>query len=255
MSLIGRTEVATYRNEKLEMYKGNPLIEALPQKRRQDEILQSLATYPPLPGESRFTEDDIDREDCLIYIESLRQPLELYYDVFRAIETAIKRGYSAKNPLSPTTQHYLHYSVETPTSVLPSTGAFAGRGRGITIIGESGTGKTTMLEQILLYFPQVIQHQKYNEHELGFIKQVVWVKVECPDKSSVRELCEQILVSLDLALALEPTKPASRHSALMIQIEQKIKSSHLGLLVIDEMQNINVKRTSGESGLLKFLKK
>lgn len=255
MSLLGRTEVAAYSTVKLEIYKGNPLIEALPRKLKQIDVLEKLAIYPPLPDETRFTEDETEREEYLVYIELLRQPFEIYYDVFRAIETAIKKGYSAKNPLTPTTQHFLHYPVETPTSVSPSTGKFAGRGRGITIIGESGIGKSTMLEQVLFYFPQVIQHSRYNGEYLGFRDQVVWIKVECPDKSSVRELCEEILRTLDEAIGSELTTPKPKHSGLITQIEQKIKSSHLGLIVIDEMQNLSAQRTRGESGLLKFLKK
>jgi len=255
MSLIGRTEAAVYNQVIFPEFQGNPLIEALPTKLSSSKVLEKLKMYPPLPTEFRYTGDEGDREDFLAYIELLRQPLEIYIDVFRAIERAIKQAYSSKNPLSPTTQHYLHYPIDEPSKVYPTTGQFVSRGRGITLLGESGVGKTSMLEQVLLYFPQVIQHEKYNNEYIGFVNQVVWIKVECPDKSSVRELCQEILVSLDQVTGAPATQPASNHSSLMLQIEQRIKSSHLGILVIDEMQNICVRRTSGESGLLKFLKK
>jgi len=255
MSLLGHSQDAVYQNLMYPEFSGNPLIEALPKKLSQPELLDALKVYPQLPSDFRFSGDDMDREDYLHNIELLRQPLEIYFDVFRAIERAIKQGYSAKNPLSPTTQLFLHYPVDEPVSVLPKTGKFVSRGKGITLIGESGTGKTSMLEQILLHFPQVIRHHQYNGQQLGFMNQVVWIKVECPDKSSVRELCEEILSSLDEAVGNPLTKPASQHSDLMFQIEQRIKSSHLGMLVIDEMQNISFQRTRGESGLLKFLKK
>jgi hypothetical protein len=39
----------------------------------------------------------------------------------------------------------------------------------------------------------------------------------------------------------------------MRQIEQRIKSSFLGILVIDEMQRLVFKRTGGENNLLNFL--
>jgi len=255
MSLIGRIEAAAYNDVIFPEFQGNPLIEALPPKLSQSSILTKLQVYPPLPTDFRYSGDEGDREDFLAYILMLRQPLEIYFDVFRAVERVIKQGYSSRNPLSPTTQNYLHYRVDEPISVFPSTGKFISRGRGITLLGESGIGKTTMLEQILLYFPQVIQHNKYNNEYIGFSNQVVWIKVECPDKSSVRELCQEILISLDQVTGSPLTKPASNHSNLMFQIEQRIKSSHLGILVIDEMQNISVQRTRGESGLLKFLKK
>ena len=255
MSLSGYQEVANYNDIVFPEFSGNPLIEALPKKLSKAALLDALKVYPDLPTEFRYSGDELDREDFLYNVELLRQPLEIYLDVYRAIERAIKQGYSSKNPLSPTTQHFLHYPVDEPTSVLPKTGKFISRGRGITILGESGTGKTSMLEQILLNFPQVIYHKRYNGEYLGIENQVVWIKVECPDQSSVKELCNEILSSLDEAIGAPQTKPANAPTDLMKQIEQRIKSNHLGILVIDEMQNICVQRTRGESGLLKFLKK
>lgn len=255
MSLLGRVEDAEYKTLILPEYTGNPLIEALPEKQSQAAVLNSLAIYPDLPDEFRYTGDALDREEFLIRIDIFRQPLEIYFEVFRDIERAIKQGYCAKNPFSATTQHFLHYPVDNRCAVAPDTGRFVSTARGITLIGESGTGKTTMLEQILLHFPQVIKHHSYKGDALGFRDQIVWIKVECPDKSSVRELCLEILLALDEAAGVDITKPESRTSDLMVQIEQRIKSCNLGLLVIDEMQNIHFERTSGESGLLKFIKK
>ncbi len=60
-----------------------------------------------------------------------------------------------------------------------------------------------MLEQILNYLPNVIEHDFYHGHRMEFTEQVVWIKVECPNNSSVRDLCEEILVALDLAMGRE----------------------------------------------------
>nr|MBF4232978.1 ATP-binding protein [Vibrio anguillarum] len=82
--------------------------------------------------------------------------------------------------------------------------------------------KTSMLEQVLNYFPSVIEHTQYRGQSLEVSKQVVWIKVDCPDKSSVRDLCEEILLRLDLATGVEQTKPAGTIGSLMRQIEQRI---------------------------------
>ncbi|EPL6589783.1 TPA: ATP-binding protein [Proteus mirabilis] len=148
---------------------------------------------------------------------------------------------------------YLQYPVDARPNVEPVTGYFVPKGKGITLIGDSGVGKTCMLEQVLSYFPYVIEHGNYNGKPLDFKYQVVWVKVDCPRNSSVRELCEEILFSLDSAMRNERTTPGSTIPKLLTQIEQKIKSSHLGILMIDEMQNLQFKRTGGENNLLKFL--
>lgn len=96
-----------------------------------------------------------------------------------------------------------------------------------------------MLEQILGCFPDTIEHSQYKNHSIP-LRQVVWIKVDCPDDSSVRALCHKILSELDSKLGFEPTKRAGTIPLLLDQIEARIKSSFLGILVIDEMQNLNL---------------
>lgn len=242
---------AVYQEAILPEYRGNPLIEALPAKRQDLDVIKQLSYYP----EFSFAEtqlDSFERVEYLVRLKSLRQPLPIYLDVFRAVETAIKDSYSAKNPLSPTTMNYLHYHLDKRPEIEPRTGFFKPKGCGITIIGESGVGKTCLLEQVLGCFPDTIEHESYQDIPMPF-RQVVWLKVDCPDDSSVRGLCHRILDELDRKLGLEPTKPASTIALLISQIEARIKSSFLGILVIDEMQNLNLAKSGGADRLLGFL--
>ena len=246
-----RCEDAIYHEAILPEHRGNPLIEALPPKVEDDELVIKLSNYPERLVEET-TLEAIERLDYLTRLKTLRQPLPLYFDVFRAIEMAIKEGYSAKNPLSPTTMNYLHYSSENRPNVEPRTGFFKPKGSGITIIGESGVGKTCMLEQVLNCFPDVIEHRYYQNKVLA-IPQVVWIKVDCPDDSSVKGLCHRILEQIDQKLGQPPTKPAGTIALLLQQIESKMKSNFLGILVIDEMQNLNLAKAGGADRLLGFL--
>ncbi len=248
-----RREKARYTEAILPENRGNPLVEALPPKKSAEELMESFGHYPELSEEIRTHKDPLVREEYTSRLRELRQPLPIYFEVYRAIERALKNGYSTKNPFSPTTAQYLHYPVDERPSIAPHTGFFEPKGDGITLIGESGVGKTCMLDQILNYFPAVIGHSKYNGQLVGLKDQVVWIKVDCPNNSSVRELCEEILGQLDIATNREKSKPAGTIGALVRQIEQRIKSSFLGILVIDEMQRLVFKRTGGENNLLNFL--
>lgn len=58
---------------------------------------------------------------------------------------------------------------------------------------------------------------------------------------------------IDKKLRLPPTKPAGTIALLLQQIEAKMKSSFLGILVIDEMQNLNLAKAGGADRLLGFL--
>ncbi|WP_417438884.1 AAA family ATPase [Idiomarina sp.] len=248
-----RKEKATYHKAILPEHQGNPLIEALKPKASQEKVMEAFSYYPELDEDIRQHPDPLVREEYTLRLKHLRQPLPIYYKCFRAIEDAIKAGYSAKNPLSPTTSQFLHYPLDQRPDIPPSTGYFEPKGDGITLVGESGVGKSSMLEQILNYFPNVIEHDNYFGHVMEHKYQVVWLKVDCPNKSSVRDLCEEILAALDLAIGNERTIPKSTIGGLNRQIEQKIKASFLGILVIDEMQRFEFNRTGGEVSLLNFL--
>ena len=62
---------------------------------------------------------------------------------------------------------YLHYLVDERPDIEPRTGFFQPKGDGLTLIGESGVGKTSMIEQVLGYFPNVIEHGSYKGQVLG----------------------------------------------------------------------------------------
>ncbi len=248
-----RIETAIYQDAILPEHQGNPLIEALPAKKTWESVMEVFSNYPGYSEEIAEHPDPLVRDEYLNRIEELRQPLTDYEACFRAVERAIKKGYSTKNPLSPTTAQYLHYLVDERPDIEPRTGFFQPKGDGLTLIGESGVGKTSMVEQVLNYFPNVIEHELYQGQLLELRKQVVWIKVDCPSNSSVRDLCEEILSTLDLTLDREKTKPAGTIGALVRQLEQCMKSSFIGMLVIDEMQNLKFKRTGGENNLLRFL--
>jgi hypothetical protein len=242
---------ACYHTAVLPEHRGNPLIESLPQKVSDADLGVQLSRYPSVMAHERLLEPEI-RIEYLTRLKDLRQPLPIYIDCFRAIETAIKEGYSAKNPLSPTTMNYLHYPVDNRPSIPPVTGFFSPKGCGITVIGESGVGKTCMLEQILNWYPDVIEHQNYNE-ELICARQIVWLKVDCPADSSIKALCYRIMTELDKKLGCIPIKRAATIPLLLEQIEARIKSCFLGILVIDEMQNLNLAKAGGADRLLTFI--
>lgn len=244
---------AKYNRAILPEHRGNPLIEALPPKASPDSVMDEFCYYPDLDPHIRQHPDPLVREEYTSRLKNLRQPLPIYYECFRAIETAIKQGYSTKNPFSPSTSQFLHYPVDERPDVEPVSGYFKPKGEGITLVGESGVGKTSMLEQVLNYFPTVIIHDVYKGKKMEHRSQVVWLKVDCPNNSSVRDLCEEILAHLDEACGFLDSKPAQTIGGLKRQIEQRVKSSFLGILVIDEMQRLQIRRAKGENNLLNFL--
>jgi hypothetical protein len=245
--------IARYNEAILPEHRGNPLIEALPPLLEDQDILLTLSHFPATDEHIRWSESALARGHYVDRIKNFRCPQTSYIECYKYLARLIRDGYAARNPLKSSTQQYLHYYGDERPDIEPQDGYFHPSADTMTIVGMSGSGKTTMLEQVLGHFPQVIEHTEYKGALPGVSNQVIWVKVNCPYNASVRDLCESILTVLDNVLGSDATTPANRNGSLARQIAQKIKSSFLGVLVIDEMQRLKFSRTGGEATLIDFL--
>ena len=101
-------------------------------------------------------------------------------------------------------------------------------------------------------YPQVIAHPEHNVYQL------VWLKVECPHAGSLKGLCIDIFLAVDRLLGTNHFKKfGSRGNSedyMLAQVAQILHTHHLGILVIDEMQNLLSARR-GRDELLNFLVK
>jgi hypothetical protein len=125
---------------------------------------------------------------------------------------------------------------------------------GFAIIGSSGQGKTTSIESSLLLYPQVIEHANYKGTPLP-LKQLVWLKLNCPFDGSTKGLCMNFFQAADAALGSTRyfKKFVTRGATQDILIPQmaQIASLHgLGVLVVDEIQNLSPK--SGINSMMQF---
>ena len=109
------------------------------------------------------------------------------------------------------------------------------------ILGTPGIGKTSTLVRCLNLIPQVIEHEKYNGKTF-FTKQLLWLFVGCPSDASIRSLSLSIVKALDEAVGsnnldylLKTRYTATSNAATFIKI--LCLNYHVGLIVIDEIQN------------------
>lgn len=244
------TAQARYHTADLPEHRGNPLIEALPPLLSEEDVMFALSNYPEIDPDARKLAGSV-REQYVDRIDAFRCPQRAFYECYKAVVRLIRTGYVSRNPLDPHTVRFLHYSQEANLGKSLGDGYHRPRAGTFSITGISGLGKSTMLEQVLGHFPQVIQHNEYQGHDLAPLRQVVWLKVNCPPNSKARDLTESLLSVIDDALELERTPPPARNGTLLRLIAQKIKSSFIGVLVIDEMQRLT--RTNGDEQLINFL--
>lgn len=246
---------AQYRKPDRPEYTGNPLIEAMPSPISKEDLFFEISYYPDLSTEVAMNATSEIRTQFVSRVKTLRCPQARYYECYSYIYNVIRESYASRNPLSNSTVQYLHYSAEDMPSIVPSDGRFSSNAEIITVTGQSGVGKTTMIERVLECFSQIVEHDQYRGEFAGLTTQVMWMKINCPYNASIRDLCEAILFGFDDIFGKPREKPSPRIFNLIEQISKRIKSQFLGILVIDEMQRIKISRTGGENKLIDFLHK
>jgi hypothetical protein len=252
--LMGSQCKANYQDPEIPKYRDNPLIEALPAINSYKDVGEKLLYFP------EYSDSDRQKppEKRIHFIEQVRdymQPLLVHLQIESNISIMLRRGYIGRNPLSP---YYARQFAVGIKNILNSELDEDGKNlignrstaKCYTIIGISGIGKTTAIEKILLMYPQVIVHTDYRSNglELGYLKQIVWLKLECPFNGSRGSLCQQFFLVVDQLLGTNYFKKFVKSRAneedLIISMSHICALHCIGVLVIDEVQRMK----KGEKG-------
>lgn len=241
---------AEYRNSPILEYQGNPLIEALPPIQSELEVIRALGNCPLLPPEERVMEGHL-RLHCVqrLYDVAVALPVHLYLS--QAISQLIRRGYVGRNPTSALTTRHLNAVAEGKEDVSPLRSTAST----LTLVGLSGMGKTTALKMILGGYPNVILHEQYGSRPL-FNAQIVYLRIDCPFDGTLKGLCLSFFDAVDEALG--GTEYGDRYSKKnsiddMIRGMKLVASTlYIGVLIIDELQNLKRAKAGGAEKMLSF---
>jgi hypothetical protein len=248
-----------YQDPGLERYRGNPFIEALPPIMSALEVGAKLAKYPPFdPGlvnklpELRMHE--------LLVLDEFFVPMERHIELEQWISQNIRAGYAAKNPINLRSGTGLAEAARTKlVSPIPPGIRYVQRSASLT--GTSGVGKSYSLDQILSLMNPVIYHSEYISPCRKDLKgvwvgrhQITWMKVECPFDGSPRSFCKALLLEFDKRLGSTFADDFGDKNAsvgdMTTRIANEIANNAVGLLVIDEIQNLLNAKTGGVKQLL-----
>lgn len=258
-SLIGGQVKAEYLEQVIPAYKDNPYIESLPPIFEEVYVALNIAKYPDHSDEQRM----LGKETRLHLVQQISdyvEPLSVHLSVEKRLSRLIRHGYKARNPFSPEHVRQFHKGFkEILENGVDEKGAnLAGvrsTAAGFAILGVSGQGKTTSIESSLLLYPQVIHHSAYKDQP--FIrKQLVWLKLNCPHDGSLKGLCFNFFQAIDANLGTNYfQKFVSKGSTvdILIPIMAHIATLHgLGVLVIDEIQNLSFLKSGGAERMLNY---
>lgn len=234
-------------------YRDNPFINRLPSVLSIPEALRNLTQLPLHRDEERQYPAHL-RCHCLQRLGRYFVPLERHLQLEVRLSALIRQGYVGRNPNTTDYLYRLHNDYERVlqkdlSAIIHPVETTAS---GFALIGCSGIGKTRSVERILHLYPKVIHHQ-----EPFSLEQVVWLKLECPHKGSVKQLCISFFHEIDKLLH---TRYAARYGSSRLSIDTMVvhmadvADRHaLGLLVIDEIQHLVRARGTGQDDLLTFL--
>lgn len=245
--LKGNFEEAEYKEQKLSEYSENPFIEALPPIFSEGDVMDRFMVTPRITKQDKQSATNI-RYHVLKRIKNFIQPLPIHFEVERRLSTLIRRGYLARNPLDKTfleririlhqlreNEEDAHKYIDERLNYIRSTAD------SLSIIGISGIGKTTAIERLLLMYPQVIKHEKYEEQPFNRT-QIVWLKIDCPYDGSLSTLCKSFFKAIDDLLGtryLEKFGYLNRVTSTMLLHMTSLASMYgIGVLVIDEIQHL-----------------
>lgn len=238
-------------------FAGNPFIEALPMEIQPADYPERLLVSPPYSEEDRKG-SPAKRLQLLQRISQLHIPTKEDALIMLSLRRCLNWGYVSRNPIGidDVKKVLIERKFNVDESLLRYFRSFKAPIYGFPILGISGVGKTTSIDNILSLYPQVIEHHEYMGIKFE-TKQLVWLKVECPGDGTPKGLCHSILSGIDMTLDEDYTESIVKNrmskDVLLIKVCKLLHSLHLGELIIDDIQNLVSAKSDVSAELLSFM--
>jgi len=233
------------------------LIEGLPHLLEKKDVMDRLEQRPEY---DRARDCGLPQHHRIALLANLGRfflPLPRHAHLEQEISCMVRSRYIDRNPLANGFYVRIKEKVDRLKSTVERQALRVSTTRCGLLTGISGTGKTYTVERILRkMLPQVVIHRNYKGTEF-FHKQLVWLKVNCPETGTARGLCENIFRAVDEILCENyGRKYGGNHKPIYTRVDGVARVAllnSLGMLVIDEMHNIKASKSGGNYQLLNFI--
>lgn len=211
----------------------NEIIKLIPEMKTGQELMECMGEYPVYCPEVR-KKSSAERLVALsdlydIYIPS-QMSVEIYYKLYMGLMRSLQKKSSIQA---------VHQQYENCKGVRGRKyqGGILGGSDSFSIIGASGIGKSSAVFRAV----RLITEKEVIEMERPYLKIAPCIVVQCPFDSSVKGLLWEILRKVDEVLGSQYYHNAVRARAttdMLIGNVSQVALQHIGLLVVDEIQNV-----------------
>jgi len=190
-------------------------------------------------------------------LRRLRGVRELFVATGRVVELALDfhatlcAGYAMRNPNGPDVAAIRRelYNADRQKGFSARIPASTRHADALTILGDSGSGKSAAMNAVLKLYPQLIHHDDDDPQWV----QIVWLVVEMHVDGSLKQLLACFFAAVDDLLGTHYGdlygKRAVTLDERMLAAEQVVARHHIGAIIFEEVQML---RAAGEDGAQKF---
>lgn len=230
----------------------NPLLDKLPRPLDRKAHGKNLRHFPRLPDRTLSPNERLDgTADLFKFYFPTNDQIRFAHD----FDTLLRKSYERRNLLL-RRQRIARLSGGLGSAFGPDceltefVNDADASALNAVVLGVPQMGKSLTITRTLQQYPQCVAHD-------GMSHQVVWLKVDCPPKRTLRAFCLAFLDALDLALGQSSYRATFGENTASIEMITanviRLANIHsLGVLIFDNVQHLD-KPQSGEHEILKML--
>ena len=215
----------------------NKVIRELPDMLSGKELQKAMSIIPKYDKQIQKNGSMAERLLKLSDLYSIYIPSQMSTEIYSKLYLGIIRSMQKKGNKLAVQQFNSTY--RTMQNIKNKTGnqqyeGIIGGSDSFTIIGASGTGKSSAISRAL----NLIDANHMIEIEQPYTKILPCLTVQCPFDSSVKGLLLEILRKVDEQLGTDYAQTKRFTTDMLIGSVSQVCLNHIGLLVVDEIQNV-----------------
>ena len=207
------------------------LIKQMPEMLSGKELYEKLADIPAY-DETMREKSQTERFMALSTLYDIYLPSEMSIEIYSKLYLALLRSLQKKGTHAAVKQLYQNHK----TIMQRESRGIIGGSDSFSIVGCSGIGKSSAINRAI----SIITDNKMIEMENPPVRIIPCLIVQCPWDASVKSLLLEILRKSDDLLETNYYGNALKARAttdVLIGIVSQVALQHIGLLIIDEIQN------------------